>query len=121
MMFLRSLIIQNQKLFLLLKAQNRAELVNDNNYLIFKDFDVWKKGIENWVSDEDLSTTHFQDFIKILKNFTVVNDGAEWNIKLIPDFINATRNENLLNVLFVTWKNQRVLSKSMTKEELNNC
>ena len=59
-MFLMSLIVQNQKLSKL------AKLVNENSYLIFKDFDVCKKDIESWISDEDLSTnTHFQDFIKI--------------------------------------------------------
>ena len=54
-----------------------------------------------------LTSTHFQDFIKILRNFTAVNDRVERIIKLIQDLINATRDEDhLQNVLFVSGKNR---------------
>ena len=103
------------------------ELISEQSYLLFKHFKISRASIKEWLNNS-LNTidvfNHPQllDFIAWIKNISVVNDGAERNIKLIKDFLSATRDEDhLQNVLFVVKKSRKNLTKTMTKKELGNC
>ena len=103
------------------------ELISEQSYLLFKHFKISRASIKEWLNNSLYTIDVFNhpqllDFIAWIKNISVVNDGAERKIKLIKDFLSATRYEDhLQNVLFVVKKSRKNLTKTMTKKELGNC
>ena len=68
------------------------ELISEQSYLLFEHFNISRASIKEWHNNslntiDVLNHPQLLDFIVWIKNISVVNDGAERNIKLIQDFI----------------------------------
>ena len=68
------------------------------------------------------SFTSYRDFVKFVKNISVVNDTAERGVKLIQDFVGISSNEKLRQELMLAISEHRKENTAvqMTKETLNN-
>ena len=93
------------------------DLVGPQSWVLLKVADIDTTELESWV--EDQNTPSLESFISFVKNSMWVNDCAERNIRLIQNFVNSHKSEDMnQNVMLVARDNRKNPKKEMTKKQL---
>jgi hypothetical protein len=80
---------------------------------------ISREEVEKWIKGEASESLHvFKTFVQ---NIQCTNDCTERNIRLIQEFVNGYKNEDMKqNLMLVARNNQKKLKKDLTKQQLKN-
>lgn len=96
-----------------------CDLVGPQSWLLLKVAEVPDGDVEQWMQGK--ATESFDMFKHFVKKNECVNDCAERNIRLIQDFVNGYKAEDMKqNLMLVARDNRKKLKKDMNKDQLKN-
>ena len=98
------------------RSTELTELVTPESWILLK---VADGDVEKWVKGE--ASDSYEKFKCFIKNNICVNDCAERNIRLIQDFVDSYKSEDMKqNVMLVARDNRKKLKKDMNKSQLGS-
>ena len=101
------------------RSTKLVDLIGPESWMIFSLLNITKEEVESWT--EDMNKESFQQFSEFTKKLTVVNDCSERNIRLIQDFIDSHKSEDMKqNALHVVRTNRKKVDKEMPKTQLKD-
>ena len=101
------------------RSTELTELVTPESWILLKVAEVADEDVEKWVKGE--ASDSYEKFKCFIKNNICVNDCAERNIRLIQDFVDSYKSEDMKqNVMLVARDNRKKLKKDMNKSQLGS-
>lgn len=103
----------------ILRSTALSDLVGPQSWLLLKVAGVPSEEVEKWTKGE--SSQSLDVFKTFVKNIECTNDCAERNVRLIQDFVNGYKEEDMKqNLMLVARDNRKKLKKDLTKQQLKN-
>jgi len=96
-----------------------SDLIGPQSWLLLTVAGIPGGEVEKWIKvDASQSLDLFKSFVK---NIECTNDCAERNIRLIQDFVNGYKSEDMKqNLMLVARDNRKKLKKDLKKQDLKN-
>ena len=101
------------------KSTKLSDLIGPESWQIFDLIDVSKTDLAKWVENLNHPGPTYEHFTIFVKQLMVVNDCSERNVRLIQDYVNSYRSEDMKqNVMQVARSNKEKLDRNRTKKVL---
>ena len=98
---------------------NLPDLIGDQSWSLLSFLSIGKEEVKTWLEADVSTNMSYQKFVQFMKNLETVNDCAERNVKLIQDYVMASKSEDQRqNVMLVARENRKKLKKDCGKEGL---
>ena len=97
-------------------------LVGPESWILFDIVNVSKEDVYQWIKGDSGSWENlesYRKFVQFVKNMQVTNDCAERNIRLIQDFVFASKSEDQRqNVMLVAREERKRMPANVTKKRV---